>query len=60
MRAHAQGMFKEYETEALFTKTEKDNEWNVNSQDNSSVSIQYICSGEFYIRRSTFEISLLI
>ena len=49
-------MSSEYiETETLFNKTEMNNELNINSLQNSPLSIQYTCYSEVPIDQSSYE-----
>ena len=44
---------KTIETKVLFTKTQMNNEWNINFQQNSPLNIQRIYSSKFSICQST-------
>ena len=50
---------KSIKTEAIFTKIEMNNEWNVNFLQNTYVGMQYTYSSGFLICRSISEIPLL-
>ena len=51
---------KSIETEAVFTKKEMNNKWNINFIQVSPLAIKHSYSNEFYIDRSTYKTTLLI
>ena len=51
---------KSVETEAVLSKTQMNNEWNINFLQNRSFGIQYTYSSEFSVGQKTSETQLLV